>query len=126
MHYLIVIVIILYSYASALATDAGVSLSLGDPGFYGRIDIGNVPRPQLIYQTPVVIQAVPVGASPVYLHVPPGHEKHWSKHCRKYNACSVPVYFVQESWYNNVYVPTYNKGGAKQEQGKGQKKGYKK
>jgi hypothetical protein len=41
------------------------------------------------------------------LHVPPGHEKHWSKHCAQYNACGRPVYFVRDEWYNNEYVPHY-------------------
>jgi hypothetical protein len=41
------------------------------------------------------------------LRVPPGHAKHWSKHCHKYGACGQPVYFVEESWYNDVYAPYY-------------------
>ena len=83
---------------SALAADVGVSVNIGQPGFYGRIDIGNVPQPQLIYSAPVIIQQVPVGVvrQPIYLRVPPGHEKKWNKHCRKYNACGQPVYFVQQ------------------------------
>lgn len=94
---------------SAIAADVGVSVSIGQPGFYGHIDLGNVPQPQLIYAQPVIIQPVPVGVirQPVYLRVPPGHEKNWGKHCRKYNACGQPVYFVQENWYNNVYAPRY-------------------
>lgn len=94
---------------SALAADVGVSVSIGQPGFYGRIDIGNAPQPQLIYPAPVVIQQVPVGVvrQPIYLSVPPGHEKKWSKHCSKYNACGQPVYFVQQDWYTNVYAPSY-------------------
>ena len=93
----------------ALAAEAGVSVQIGEPGFYGRIDIGGFPPPQLIYPQPVVIQRVPVGVvrEPIYLHVPPGHSKHWSKHCRKYNACGEPVYFVQDGWYNQEYVPRY-------------------
>ena len=84
----------------AFAGDVGVSISLGQPGFYGSIDIGNVPQPQLIYSQPLVIQRVPEFASapPIYLHVPPGHEKHWSKHCAQYNACGRPVYFVRDDW----------------------------
>jgi hypothetical protein len=39
--------------------------------------------------------------------VPPGHEKHWSKHCGKYGACGQPVYFVREDWYQAHYVPRY-------------------
>jgi len=38
---------------------------------------------------------------PVYMWVPPGHRKHWSKHCHEYNACGVPVYFVRHDWYRD-------------------------
>ncbi|MCZ7560741.1 MAG: hypothetical protein M5U30_12310 [Burkholderiaceae bacterium] len=93
--------------APALAADVGVSVSIGQPGFYGQIDIGNYPRPQVVYAEPMVIQSVPVGVvrQPLYLRVPPGHAKHWGKHCHEYGACARPVYFVQERWYNDVYVP---------------------
>ena len=114
----------------ALAADVGVSISVGQPGFYGHIDIGNVPPPVLIYPQPVIIQrpvvVQPVPVQPIYLHVPPGHAKHWSKHCAKYDACSRPVYFVKEDWYNNVYVPEYRKqhgNGNSQGKGKGKGKG---
>jgi hypothetical protein len=90
-----------------LAADVGVSISVGQPGFYGRIDIGDYPRPQLIYQQPVVIERVPIARPPIYLRVPPGHAKHWRKHCREYNACGERVYFVQDNWYQRDYVPRY-------------------
>jgi hypothetical protein len=112
---------------SAMATDVGVSVSVGQPGFYGRIDIGTVPPPVLVYPQPVVIQrpvvVQPVPVQPIYLHVPPGHAKNWSKHCQKYDACARPVYFVQEDWYNNVYVPEYRKQHPGNSQGKGKGKG---
>ncbi len=94
---------------SAQAADVGVSISVGQPGFYGRIDIGDYPQPEVIYSRPVVIQPAPahVVYEPLYLHVPPGHAKNWRKHCGKYNACNRPVYFVREKWYNNVYVPRH-------------------
>ncbi len=94
---------------SAFAADVGVSIRMGQPGFYGHIDIGDFPQPQVIYPTPIIIQQVPVAVAgpPIYLHVPPGHAKNWRKHCRKYNACGQQVYFVQESWYNNEYAPRY-------------------
>lgn len=97
---------------SALAADVGVSVNIGQPGFYGRIDIGNVPQPQVIYATPIIIQPASVGyvRQPIYLRVPPGHEKRWDKHCYKYNACGQPVYFVQENWYRTEYVPVYRGG----------------
>jgi uncharacterized protein YcfJ len=98
--------------ATASATDVGVSVSVGQPGFYGRIDIDNLPAPQLVYPSPILIQPAPIGIAPhpIYLHVPRGHAKNWRKHCGKYNACGQPVYFVQETWYNNVYVVHHRSG----------------
>jgi hypothetical protein len=109
MKHILFIIMALTFAVSAQATDVGVSISVGQPGFYGQIDIGNFPRPQVIYPQPVVISPVPVGVTqaPLYLHVPPGHEKHWKKHCHKYNACGRPVYFVRNQWYDDVYVPEY-------------------
>jgi len=91
---------------SAFAADVGVSVSIGEPGFYGRIDIGGYPPPQVIYRQPRVI-VHEVERPPIYLRVPPGHAKHWKKHCRAYDACGERVYFVQDSWYNREYVPRY-------------------
>lgn len=91
----------------ACAADVGVSVSIGQPGFYGRLDIGNYPPPLLIYPQPIVIERVPIGRPPIYLRVPPGHAKHWSQHCSEYNACGERVLFVQDSWYNREYVPRY-------------------
>ncbi|MDD5176396.1 MAG: hypothetical protein PHQ05_08260 [Sterolibacterium sp.] len=91
----------------ALAADVGVSVTYGEPGFYGRLDIGDYPQPQVIYRRPVMIERVPFDRAPVYLHVPPGHAKNWRKHCSKYDACGERVYFVQDNWYNREYVPRY-------------------
>lgn len=95
------------------------------PGVYGRVRIGESPPP-VVYAQPVTIvrprvvetrvvetrviertqpravepvrpRAEPL--QPVYLHVPPGHAKDWKKHCRKYDACAQPVYFVRSSEY---------------------------
>lgn len=84
----------------------GVSVNVGQPGFYGQIDIGSAPRPQVIYAQPRVIERTVIG-SPIYLRVPPGHAKHWRNHCAYYNACGRPVYFVRDSWYSREYVPYY-------------------
>jgi hypothetical protein len=107
----------------ALAANVGVAVTVGEPGYYGRIDIGNFPQPQLIYAQPVVIEALSVGVlpQPLYLHVPPSHARNWRKHCGKYNACGQPVYFVSDNWYNNVYVKGHGKGDDKG-QGKKQEK----
>ena len=86
-------------------TSVGVSVQVNQPGVYGRVDIGNMPPPPVVYTRPVVIAqpAVVVPAQPVYLYVPPGHQKKWSKHCHRYNACGQPVYFVKESWVRERY-----------------------
>lgn len=85
-------------------------LGLGQPGFFGRIDIGGLPRlPKLVFPKPIIIEQVTVVPAPVYLRVRPGHEKNWRKHCRKYNSCGRPVYFVQDRWYHDEYAPEYRK-----------------
>ena len=91
----------------ALATDVGVSVSIGQPGFYGRIDIGDYPQPRVLYRQPIIVERVQVVRPPVYLRVPPGHAKNWKKHCREYNACGERVFFVHDDWYEREYVPLY-------------------
>ena len=93
--------------APALA-QTNLSVTVGQPGFYGRIDIGDYGRPQVYAAQPVIVERV-VRYEPqtVYLRVPEGHRKHWDKHCREYNACGQRVYFVQDGWYNNTYAPRY-------------------
>src|SRR5437588_965639 len=79
------------------------------PGVYGRVVLGNRPPPPLVYAQPVVavpvVVAEPVAMEPIYLHVPPGHAKHWRKHCHEYNACNRPVYFVRSAEYEPGYRP---------------------
>jgi hypothetical protein len=67
------------------------------PGVYGRIEIGKSAPPPLIYDRPVVASRAPLPASvkPVYLYVPPGQVRKWARHCGKYQACDLPVYFVR-------------------------------
>ena len=86
--------------AARAQTSVGVSIGVVQPGIYGRIDIGTFPAPAVIYPQPMVIVPSPVAVvqRPIYLYVPPGHQKHWAKHCAQYGACNQPVYFVQESW----------------------------
>jgi hypothetical protein len=89
------------------ATDVGVSISIGEPGFYGRIDIGGYPPPVLVYREPILIERVTVHRAPIYLHVPPGHAKNWGRYCHEYRACGERVYFVRDEWYDREYVPRY-------------------
>ncbi|HEY6513705.1 MAG TPA: hypothetical protein VI032_17125 [Burkholderiaceae bacterium] len=90
---------------AAAQTSVGVAVEVHQPGVYGRIEVGNFPPPTVIYPQPVVIAPTPVAVyqRPVYLYIPPGHQKHWAKHCAKYAACGQPVYFVQESWVRDRY-----------------------
>lgn len=91
--------------------DAGVVVSVGQPGFYGQIVLGNAyPAPQLIYPQPVIIQptSAAIVQPPMYLRVPSGHIKQWGRYCGGYGACGRQVYFVQNTWYQHVYVPRYN------------------
>ena len=90
-----------------LAAEVGVSVSIGQPGFYGHVDVGGYPRPQLIYRQPVLVERVPVARPPIYLNVPPGQAKHWRRYCGAYGACGERVYFVRNNWYEREYVPRY-------------------
>jgi hypothetical protein len=108
------------SSASALATNVSVSITVGEPGYFGRIDVINYPPPQLLFPEPIIVEPVPVGVArpPVYVYVPVAEAKHWRKHCKKYKACGQPVYFVQDTWYNDVYVPEHRKFKAGKHKGK--------
>jgi hypothetical protein len=93
---------------SAFAGDLGINVILSGeikPGVYGQVQIGNSPRPAVVYDSPrvVVVDKRYAREEPIYLHVPPGHAKHWDKHCREYNACERRVYFVRSEEYEPEY-----------------------
>jgi hypothetical protein len=51
-----IITALLLAAATVPATaQTSVSVQIGQPGFYGRINIGDYPPPQLVYAQPVVI-----------------------------------------------------------------------
>jgi len=96
----------------ALAGDVSVSVNLNTPGIYGQLTIGgDVPTPELIMPRAVIAvpsrEVVATPPPPLYLHVPPGHERHWARHCHEYDACGRPVYFVSDRWYHDVYTPRH-------------------
>jgi hypothetical protein len=97
--------VVLGAVAAAASAQVGVSVNIGEPGFYGQINIGAAaPPPAVIYSRPVIIDSVPESLGPpMYLRVPPGHEKHWAKHCAEYHACGHQVYFVRDDWYQRNY-----------------------
>lgn len=105
--------VILLAAAVFPALSIGATLTAGQSGYYGRIDIGDVPHPDLISPQPIVIKPVSGLTRPVYLHVPPGHAKDWAKHCAKYNACGEQVFFVRTQWYESVYVPHHRQRKAR-------------
>lgn len=95
--------------APAWAADVGISISLGQPGFYGQIDIVDYPPPRVIYAEPVIVQEAVIVSQPIYLRVEAEHVQHWDQHCSHYGACAQRVYFVEDGWYDEVYVPNYQK-----------------
>lgn len=109
----------------ALQAQAPITTNLGEPGYYGPIVVDDsYPKPRLMFSDPQVIDEAHRTGRPLYLHIPPGHAKDWEKHCKHYDACHQPAYFVEDSWYSDVYVPAYQKNrsekGSNQGQGKGQ------
>ncbi|WP_273430192.1 hypothetical protein [Chitinibacter tainanensis] len=91
--------------AMAQAASPAVSVRVGDPDFYGRIEWGQPQRPAVIVDEPVLIHRTRYDDAPVYLRVPPEHRRAWGRHCGYYRACARPVYFVQERWYRDTYWP---------------------
>jgi len=86
------------------AGELGINVVLSGqvaPGVYGQVQIGNNSPPPLVSAQPLIIETVPGVAPPppVYLHVPPEHARNWRQHCREYNACGRPVYFVRSAEY---------------------------
>lgn len=106
--------ILLAALATPALAQVNVSIGINQPGLYGQITIGDAPSPPpVIFARPVVVAMAPqyVNEPPIYLHVPPGHEKHWSKHCAEYDACGRRVFFVQHDWYRNEYAPRHRHDG---------------
>lgn len=92
--------IALMAATPAQAADVGVSVQISQPGIYGRVDIGQFPQPQVVMRQPIIVVREPQARpEPIYMWVPPGHRNDWKRHCRGYGACGVPVYFVQDQWY---------------------------
>ena len=91
--------------ASAMAqSSVGLSLGINAPGMYGQITIGTPPAPALVSPRPLIVAPVPVGAPPAYLYVPVAQQHDWRGYCRKYDACSRPVYFVREDRVRDRYA----------------------
>ena len=97
------------SMLSCLPSRAQVALSVqvGQPGYYGQINIGRSDGPQLVYPSPVTAypQAWSQWRQPIYMLVPSFQVSNWGGYCNLYNACNRPVYFVREDWYRGRQGP---------------------
>ena len=78
-------------------------------GVYGQVQLGSdaVPPP-LVYPQPLLIVREETALAPIYLHVPPGHARHWREHCFAYAACNRPVYFIRSEEYDPGYEWRYH------------------
>src|SRR5688500_2014011 len=81
---------------AALAAD--VTVNIGDPGYYGRLDLGDAPKPVLVTPSPIIIEKERVVQEPTYIYVPAVQRNDWAQYCGRYEACGRPVYFVEERW----------------------------
>lgn len=110
-------------------TNVGVSIGINQPGVYGRINIGDMSPPAVVYTQPMVIAPAPIAVyqQPIYLYVPPVHQANWGRYCGRYAACGQPVYFVHETWVREqaqLGNRGYDELGARNE-GRGRHGGYK-
>ena len=118
MNKLLAVALLSVGAIGSAAAQVNVSVGINQPGVYGRINIGDVPRPALVRSEPVIIRAprVAVQMAPVYLYVPTAQQQSWSRYCGRYNACGQPVYFVREDYVRERYGsehPGWNHGKKK-------------
>ncbi len=89
-----------------------LSLQLGQPGYYGPINVGRLALPPVVDPLPLIVRPArgqdrwpSMSNKPIYLRVPPNHSRDWGRYCGLYQACRVPVLFVRDDWYRKVYAP---------------------
>lgn len=107
MRLVVIVAALLAGAGVSHAGDLNVHLLLSGevaPGVYGQVQIGNERPPPVVYVRPMLIEPQAAPPPPVYLHVPPGHARNWRRHCREYNACNRPVYFVRSEEYEPGYA----------------------
>ena len=88
---LALVAVVPLAHAQSVSVNATITGEIV-PGVYGQVVLGNRPPPQVVYAQPLVavptVVAQPVPMEPIYLHVPPGHAKHWRKHCHQIGRAS--------------------------------------
>lgn len=110
MRQVLLVTILLAGSAASQAGGLSVNVLLSGevvPGLYGQVNIGSAPPPPVVYAQPMLVEAQPAELPPIYLHVPPDHARNWRMHCREYNACNRPVYFVRSREYDPEYQRYY-------------------
>ena len=111
MRLLSIVAVLLAGAGVCRASDLSIHLMLSGevaPGVYGQVQIGNEGPPPLVNAQPMLIEPQAAPPPPVYLQVPPERARNWRKHCREYNACNRPVYFVRSKEYDPGYVRRNN------------------
>ncbi len=101
---------VLLAGATQAALAASVSISVHQPGVWGRVTLGGpVPQTAWVAPQPVVIRPPPVAVvrSPIYMYVPTAHSSNWARHCGRYEACGQPVIFVQDGWVRAQHAAHY-------------------
>ncbi len=93
-------------------TNVGVSVRINQPGVYGRVDFGNVPPPPVVFAEPILVAPprVVVQQAPMYLYVPPGHQRHWAKHCRRYHpehSGKTLQEIYEDPWFYASFICNY-------------------
>jgi hypothetical protein len=87
------------------------NVTIGNPGYNGRIYLDNGQQPEIMNQTPIIAYPGPSNpyVQPIYLLVPRYVYRNWPRYCRYYgaDACYTPIYFVQDYWYQRSYIPWY-------------------
>jgi hypothetical protein len=74
------------------------------PGVYGQVVVGNNPPPPVLNPQPVIVGQPIYGAAPMYLYVPPEHQRDWARYCERYRACGRPVHFVHMEEHNRRWA----------------------
>jgi hypothetical protein len=106
----------------AVAGTAASAAGFDESAYFGRIDPAQAPRIEVTRTRALQANAGAVvslkagaAASPVYLHVRPEEERRWAAYCAAYAACGVPVLFVKESWYREVYLPAIGRDDGREQ-----------
>ncbi len=103
--------------ATALAMPAFAdNYKVGQPGYYGRLDVNSSSKPQVINSNPVSGTGASSNRAPIYLRVPAGDISDWQQRCQDYNACNERVYFVQDNWYKQNYASQYQEEQVRRQQ----------